>query len=73
MEELIFGIYGNLIMLARVSFHPIFLRINAQSRAKSIIFTTLLKVTNKNFSFQLSFVTYNVKILKFQVNEDSSI
>ena len=51
MEELIFGIYGNLIMLARVSFHPIFLRINAQSRAKSIIFTTLLKVTNKNFSF----------------------
>ena len=64
---------GNLIMLAWVTFHPLFLRINAKSRAKSIIFTTLLKVTNENFSFQLSFVICNVKISKFQVNEDSSI
>ena len=64
---------GNLIMLARVTFHPLFLRINTKSRAKSIIFTTLLKVTNENFSFQLSFVICNVKISKFQVNENSSI
>ena len=60
-------------MFARVSFYLVFLRINAFKKQGEIIFTTLLKVTNKNFSFQLSFVTYNVKILKFQVNEDSSI
>ena len=58
-----------LIMLARDSFFfvPFFLKINA----KSGTFIHITKSYKYNFSFQLSFRTCNVKILKFQLKEDS--